>query len=66
MIFLLGVIIGLLLAIIIFISVKRFQTPIERTLKQIENKTKERGEVFIEEDEKVELEHFLDNLPKEF
>jgi len=61
----LGIIIGLLLAIIAMLSVRRYQTKIERTIKRVENFTKEKGEVFVDEDSKLELESFLDSLPKE-
>jgi ABC-type lipoprotein release transport system permease subunit len=60
-----GVIIGLLLAVIALLVVKRYQVPLERTLKQTENKFRERGEVFIESEEKQDLEAFLNNLPTE-
>lgn len=63
--YLLGVLTGLLLAVIMILAVKRLQKPIERTLSQLENSVKERGEVFYESDEKVELDTFLDSLPKE-
>lgn len=65
MIFILGVIIGILLSIVVMLSVRRFEQPIYRTKENVLNLFKENGEVYIEEDEKVELEHFLDNLPKE-
>lgn len=60
-----GVIIGLLLAIIVFLSVKKYQVPIERTIKQLENKTKEKGEIFVESEQDEELKAFLDGLPSE-
>jgi len=56
---LLGIIIGLLIAIIVFLSVKRYQVPIERTIKQTQNKFKEKGEVFIESEEEEDLKAFL-------
>ncbi len=62
---LLGIIIGLLLAIIVFLATKRYQNPIERTMAQLQNKTKEHGEVYIEDDLKRDLDELLDNLPKE-
>lgn len=63
--FILGLIVGLLLAIIVFLATKRYQVPIERNLKQVENKVKEKGEVYIEDDGVKDLETFLDSLPKE-
>lgn len=65
MFFILGILVGLLLSIIVMISAKRYQTPIERTLKRVENFTKEKGEVFVETDEEREVQQFLDNLPIE-
>lgn len=65
MIFILGILTGLLLAIIVFLATKKYETPINRTIKQTENKFKERGEVFIEDEEKLDLEAFLNGLPKE-
>jgi len=61
---LLGVIIGLLLAIIAILSVRRYQTTIERISKRVENFVKEKGEVFMDEEEKEELDAFLNSLPK--
>jgi uncharacterized membrane protein YciS (DUF1049 family) len=61
----LGIIIGLLLAIIVFLAVKRYQVPIERTIKQAQNFTKERGEVYIEDEGVQDLEAYLETLPKE-
>lgn len=60
-----GIVIGLLLAIIVFLATKKYQVPIERTIKQAENFTKERGEVFIPKEEDEEFQHFINNLPKE-
>lgn len=62
---LVGIIIGLLIGIIVFLSIKRYETPINRTIKQIENKLTEKGEIYIESDEKADLEAYLENLPKE-
>lgn len=61
----LGIIIGLLLAVITLLTVKRYQNPLERSIKQLENKVKEKGEIFIEEDTERELDELLNNLPKE-
>ncbi len=60
--YILGIITGLLLAIIVFLGTKRYQNPIERTIKQLENKTKQTGEIFIETDEQRETENFINNL----
>lgn len=65
MMFVSGLIVGLLLAIIVFLSAKRYNTPIERTLRQLENKVKEKGEVFVETDEAREVDRLLENLPIE-
>lgn len=62
--FFLGLIAGLLLAVICMLSVKRFQTPIERTLKQVENKVKEKGEIFMENEDVENFKNWMDNLPK--
>ena len=61
----LGIIIGLLLAIIVFLATKKYQAPVERILKQAENFTKEKGEVFLPNEEKDDLDAWLGNLPKE-
>lgn len=61
----LGIIIGLLISIIVMTSTRRYQTPIERIVKKVENLTKEKGEIFIESDEAKELGDMLDNLPNE-
>lgn len=65
MILILGIIVGLLLAIIVFLATGKYQVPIQRTLKQTENKFKEKGEIFIEEDSQKEFENFINNLPSE-
>lgn len=65
MIYILGILTGLVLAIIVFLATKRYETTINRTIKQVENKVKEKGAIFIEEDSQKELENFLENLPKE-
>ena len=64
MIFLLGIIIGLLIAVVCMLAIKRFQIPIERTIKQVGNQFKEKGEVFLPNEEREELENWVDNLPK--
>ena len=62
---LLGFIIGLLLAIIVFLAVRKYQTPIERIAKQVENFTKERGEVYIPDEAVEDLKTWVEILPKE-
>ena len=61
----LGIIIGLLLAVIAMLSVKRYETPIQRTIKQLENATKEHGEVYVEDEGIEDLKAWANNLPKE-
>ena len=63
--YILGIITGLLLAIIVFLASRRYGNQIERTLKQAENSLREKGEIYIDTDEKKELEILLDNLPIE-
>lgn len=65
MIFILGLIVGLLLAIVILLVTKRYEAPIERKTKQLLNNFKEKGEIFEETDEEQEFNNFLNNLPKE-
>ena len=65
MMYALGLITGLLLAIIVLLSARRFETPITRTLKQAENLVKEKGEIFEPDDDLEELKHYINNLPKE-
>ncbi|HMG16558.1 MAG TPA: hypothetical protein VK590_13970 [Saprospiraceae bacterium] len=61
----LGIIIGILVSIVVLLATKRYQVPIERTTQRLLNITREQGEVFIDTDEKQDLETFLDGLPKE-
>lgn len=61
----LGVIIGLLLAIVVMLSVKRYQTPIDRFTKQVENYTKEKGEIFNPDEDVENMERFIAQLPDE-
>lgn len=61
----LGIIIGLLIAVIVMLSTRRYQTTIERTVEQIGNLTKEKGEIFVETDELKEVENFINSLPTE-
>jgi ABC-type lipoprotein release transport system permease subunit len=65
MMFILGTIFGLLLAVIQILLIKKYQTPIERTITRVENMTKEKGEVYVDDDAKIELERFLEELPTE-
>ncbi len=60
-----GIIVGLLLAIIVFLATKRYQVPIERTVKQLENKITEKGAVFMDTPESIEIENFIEELPVE-
>ena len=62
---LLGVVIGLLLAIIVFLATKRYEIPIKRTFKQAENLVKEKGEIFIEDENVENLKEWLNNLPND-
>jgi ABC-type lipoprotein release transport system permease subunit len=61
----LGVIVGLLLAVIAMLSVRRYQTPIERLTKRAENLTKEKGEVFVEDEAVEDLKAWAESLPAE-
>ena len=61
----LGIIIGLLLAIIVFLATKKYQVPIERGISQLQNKTKQRGEIYTENEELEDLKHYINNLPPE-
>lgn len=65
MLYILGIITGLVIAVIVFLAAKRYQVPLDRSLKQMENVVKEKGEIYIETDEKQEFENFISNLPKE-
>lgn len=60
-----GIVIGILLAIITFLATRKYTVPIERTINQIDNKLKQKGEIYIEEDDKRELENYIDTLPRE-
>ena len=60
----LGIVLGILIAIIVFLATKRYQAPVETILKQLENDFKPKGEIFIESEEDKELNDFLDSLPK--
>ena len=61
----LGIIIGLLLAVIVMLSVRRYQTPIERIAKRAENLTKEKGVVFTPDDDVEDLKAWMNRLPTE-
>lgn len=65
MMLVLGIIVGLLVAIIVFLATKRYQLPIERTLKQLENRVKEKGAIFMDTPESIEIENFIEELPVE-
>jgi len=60
-----GIIIGFLIAIIVLLCVKRYQVPIERTIKQAENKVKQEGAIFIEDEGVEDLKAWLNKLPNE-
>jgi len=61
----LGIIIGLLLAIIVFLAIKRYEVPIERTLKQAENSIRQKGEIYILDEDREDLEAYVNQLPTE-
>ena len=65
MFFILGILVGLLLAVIAMLSVRRYENALARTAKRLENMTKEKGEVFVESEGEAELKEFIDNLPTE-
>lgn len=65
MLYLLGILTGLLLAIICMLSVRKYQIPIERISNQIENKFKEKGALFVEDDGVEDLKAWLEKLPEE-
>ena len=61
----LGIILGMLASILIILGTRRFQTPIERITKRVENFTKEKGEVFTPREEDEDFQHFINNLPRD-
>lgn len=61
----LGIVVGILLAIVVMLTTRKYQVPIERTIKQVENRVKEKGEIYIESDDQKEVENFINNLPNE-
>lgn len=65
MIYILGLMTGLLLAIVVQLATTRYQKPIERTFKQLQNNFKEKGEIFEESDDIKDFADFIDSLPKE-
>lgn len=65
MLYILGILTGLLLAIIVFLATKRYETTITRTIKQVENRVREKGEVFIPKDEDEDFQTFINQLPSE-
>lgn len=60
-----GIIIGLLLAVIVFLATKRYETTITRTIKQTENLIKENGEIFTPDDDVEDLKDWINKLPSE-
>ena len=60
MMYVLGIITGLILSLIVQGATTRYQTPIERTLKQLASKTKQKGAII--EPEASDVEDWIDNL----
>lgn len=65
MTYFIGILIGLVLAIIVFLATKRYETTINRTIKQLESSIQQKGEVFIEDENVEDLKAWVNNLPKE-
>lgn len=59
--FALGVITGILLCIFTVLALKKYETPIERTIKQTQSKLKPKGTII--EPESAELEDWINTLP---
>lgn len=64
-IYILGILTGVIFSILAVLCLRRYQTPLERTFNQVENKLKVKGEIFVETPEEVDLENFISNLPNE-
>lgn len=60
MIFALGVLVGIALCTFIAVLHKRYETPLQRTLQQVESKTKQKGSIL--EPEAEELEDWVKTL----
>lgn len=63
-VYFLGILTGLVVAIIIFLAIQRVKTPLERALRNVENTIKEKGELYIEDEGVEDLKSWIDNLPK--
>lgn len=62
MIFILGIITGLIMGVLVFLIVSYFRPVIERTIKQADSLAKRKGEIL--EPENDDVEEWLKNLPK--
>ena len=63
MIYILGIITGLLISTFILLAVSYFRPQIERTIAQTTSKLKQKGEIFEPNDES--LENWVNELPHE-
>lgn len=63
LVIILGIITGLLIAIIIFCVVCYFRIPTIRKINQIESKMKQKGKIIELDNE--QLQTFIENLPNE-
>ena len=61
--FILGIVVGLLLALLVITFLLRYTPLIKRQIHQLQNLTGLKGQVFEPENE--ELRDFIDNLPNE-
>lgn len=52
--FILGIIIGILLTLTVFVSTLRLKTPIERTIRQCESRVSPKGNILETETREVE------------
>lgn len=63
MIFILGIITGLILAVLAILTVKKTETTVQRTLKQVQSKILPKGEIL--EPEVESFQEWVDSLKDE-
>jgi len=61
----LGIIIGLLLAILVLLFLMKYGNNVERTIHQTKAKLGEKGAVFTPTDETEDFDKFINQLPQE-
>lgn len=63
LVFVLGVLVGMVLSILGILTIVVFRTQIERTVRQIESSTKTRGKI-IDDSQNEDFENYLKTIEK--